>query len=476
MNLKDRSMIKYLGPVPSSKSLINRALLLEQSFSGFKSKWSSQSMDVLLLDKALRNLNCNELNHKELNRYDLNYNELNYNELNCNELNHKELNRYDLNYNELNCNELNYNELNCNEFYVGEGGSTFRFLSVLLSSLVGEWRVKASSFLLKRPHDDLFNFFDSQSIDYKVQSDTLSIRSKGWDLTQPLQITSLKTTQVASAVMLVALKFKKSFSMVLKNSFDSNYFLMTEKLINELGVQFTKSRNRIDFSPVNNEMNLTYSIEGDWSSAAFLYILGALKGEVEIANLTKNSFQPDSKILNLLRESQVSVEGFRVDSSNFGKYKAQAINLKESPDLFPVLSAFFVFSEGETKLFGAPQLAFKESNRIEKVYDLLNLCGYKVVKKSDGLTIKGEGKGEGKSKSKGKSEGKSNGKGNGKGNKVLEHEPFAFDCSMDHRIFMCAYILKSMGYSIEIIGKESINKSFPEFFDLEGKHVFSDRP
>ena len=388
-------MIDYSGSLSSSKSLVNRVLLLENIFKNFKSSWFTEAQDVILLNKALRS------NEKET-------------------------------------------------FFVGEGGTTFRFLSVFLSSQKGEWKIKANPTLLKRPHDDLYNFFDDQGVECKVRDDSMILKSSGWNLNRPLKVSSQKTTQVLSAVFLSALRFKKSFILQLKNKQESNYFKMTEDLLKNLGLEYTKKDDQIIFNSVK-ELDGIYEIEGDWSSSAFLYVLAALKGEVNITNLEEKSLQPDSVVLKILKDSGVDVDGFRVSSKNFGIYNSQKINLRNFPDLFPVLSAFFAFTKGRSHLFGAYQLAFKESNRIFEVYKILNLCGYKIKKYDDGVTIIGEG------------------------DKILDHEEFEFDCSTDHRIFMCAYILKFAGYKINIIGEKSIKKSFPDFFDLEKRHVFFDR-
>jgi len=110
------------------------------------------------------------------------------------------------------------------------------------------------------------------------------------------------------------------------------------------------------------------------------------------------------------------------------------------------------FCEGEGMLYGALQLIYKESNRVDEMKRLLNSCGYKTEPVDGGLKVFGCG------------------------SKILEHKEFSFDCSLDHRIFMAAYILKYMGYKINITGSESIEKSFPEFFKFEEKYVFLNRP
>jgi 3-phosphoshikimate 1-carboxyvinyltransferase len=53
--------------------------------------------------------------------------------------------------------------------------------------------------------------------------------------------------------------------------------------------------------------------------------------------------------------------------------KALDFNLFQSPDLFPVLAVMCSWAHGVSKLHGAPHLALKESNRIQRVAELFKL-------------------------------------------------------------------------------------------------------
>jgi len=391
-------MINFKGSISSSKSLVNRALLLEASEPNFKAHWASKALDVVLLKEALSNIQLKK------------------------------------------------------EFYVGEGGTTFRFLSVFLSSFNKSCFIKAEKSLLDRPHEDLFDFFKFQKVDYEMTDNGLRLESRGWLNKSSLEASSFHTTQVATAVLLTALRFNSPFELKFKHELESDYFKMTVKLLKELGLELSSSEAALSLNEGSSLSTKNYNIGADSSSAAFMYTLGALNGCVEVENLNLSSYQPDLIVLDILKKSGVDVDKFKVSSKNLKKtYDAQDINLKSSPDLFPVLAAFFAFCEGESKLFGASQLVFKESNRIEEVYKLLSLCGYRVLKNNDGLNIVGNGL------------------------VINDHKPFDFDCSKDHRIYMCAYVLEFMGYKINIIGEESIKKSFPEFLDLKETYVFSNR-
>ena len=50
-----------------------------------------------------------------------------------------------------------------------------------------------------------------------------------------------------------------------------------------------------------------YTVEGDWSNAAFLLVSGAIAGNVIVSDVDFNSSQGDKKIINVLESCGASV-------------------------------------------------------------------------------------------------------------------------------------------------------------------------
>jgi 3-phosphoshikimate 1-carboxyvinyltransferase len=119
------------------------------------------------------------------------------------------------------------------------------------------------------------------------------------------------------------------------------------------------------------------------------------------------------------------------------------VNLENSPDLFPVLAVLCGLAQGTSKLFGAPHLALKESNRIQKTFELLTKAGIKSQIVDGGLIIEGS-------------------------NMKIHSKAFSFDPDHDHRMAMAAALLNMVGAKIQILNKEVVNKSFPEFWSIVG--------
>lgn len=381
--------MEFEGQIASSKSLVNRYLILKQGHPDLNLKWDSKASDVLYLQKSLEDHKAERL------------------------------------------------------LYVGEGGTTLRFLSLYLSTQKGEWILKGKESLFRRPQDDLAQALRDLGVEVKFGEESLVLNSEGWKA-QHLKTSLAKTTQVATGLILSALASRQKIDLeILDLEEGSGYLDTTLKFIKELGFSYQWQENTLCLDGEQEAVSPSYKhIESDWSSAAFIYVLAALFGEARVFGLFKQSVQPDSIVLEILKSSGVQVSGVKVKKSEQVYFPIQA-NLQRCPDLFPVLCVFACFCRGESRVYGAPQLIYKETNRMEWMYRLLSLCGYKVLRLKDGLHIFGQGK------------------------RLVEHKPFSFDVSKDHRLFMAAEILRRMGYQIEINGKDSVQKSFPEFLEMD---------
>lgn len=392
MSIKGRLQVNFKGYVPSSKSLVNRYLILKEGFPGLSLEWESKAKDVSYLKEALEKYKTTH------------------------------------------------------SIYIGEGGTTLRFLAVFLSSQKGSWTLEGTESLFKRPHEELIEVLESLGANAFIKGNKLLIESEGWKV-EEIKVHALKTTQVLTGLVLAALSSKQSLRIMIGNKgVNSDYFKLTERFVKSLGfdVLFTPDEVFVNKEQAVNSEITSHRLESDWSSAAFIYVMASIMGKASLKGLELESVQPDVEILNILKTSGVCVNGFTVEKPVHKEVKYLPVNenLQRCPDLFPVLSVFACFCEGGSTLYGAPQLIYKESNRIELIKDLLEKCGYKVEKKQDGISIQGEGF------------------------KILEHEEFSFDASSDHRIFMACEILKKVGYKIDIKGADSINKSFPEYHEM----------
>lgn len=133
-----------------------------------------------------------------------------------------------------------------------------------------------------------------------------------------------------------------------------------------------------------------YTVEGDWSQAAFLLAMGALGGEATVSGLSPTSAQGDREIVALLRRfgAQIEQNGDTVTCRRAPLHGID-IDAAQIPDLVPVLAAVAALAPGTTRITGAARLRLKESDRLAATTHSLGLLGARVEQTPDGLIIEG---------------------------------------------------------------------------------------
>ena len=187
--------------------------------------------------------------------------------------------------------------------------------------------------------------------------------------------------------------------------------------------------------------NVSFTVERDWSQAAFFLAAGMLGGPVELRGLNPASSQGDRTAEELFRRfgAQLAWNG-GVLTARAGEFpdSVPEIDASQIPDLVPVLSAAAALVPGKvTRITHAERLRLKESDRLTAMAQGLNRLGGCVRELPDGLEIAGVEQLRG-----GTAEG----------------------CN-DHRIVMALSLAALRTESETVLtDAESIRKSYPDFF------------
>lgn len=183
-----------------------------------------------------------------------------------------------------------------------------------------------------------------------------------------------------------------------------------------------------------------YTVEGDWSHAGFFLAAGALGSQLTLRGLRMDSVQGDRAALALFRAfgAQITVDGDGIHVRQ-GTLRGQHIDASQIPDLVPCLALCAARCEGTTVIDHAERLRIKESDRLTSTAAMIRSLGGRVEELPDGLRIEG----------------------------VKQFTGGTVDGFRDHRIVMSAAIgALSAADDVLITTPDSVNKSYPSFFDV----------
>jgi 3-phosphoshikimate 1-carboxyvinyltransferase len=248
------------------------------------------------------------------------------------------------------------------------------------------------------------------------------------------------SSQFLTGLLMALPKAPGDSHLTVKNLKSTPYIDMTLSLLKRFGVEVSHSRYR-DFQIKGNQhyrLNEDlYSVEGDWSGAAFLLVAGAVGGSVTVTGLDTASPQADRAIIDALRAAGASVTlGENTVSVKKRELAAFEFDATHCPDLFPPLVALACSCKGATILTGVERLTHKESNRAESLQNEFTALGGDIRVRGNVMEIKG-----------------------------MELKGGTIDSHNDHRIAMAGAIAAVDAKETVIIrDSRCVAKSYPGFF------------
>ncbi len=335
--------------------------------------------------------------------------------------------------------------MNCGES--GLGIRMFTPIAALSSELIN---IEGKGSLVKRP----MHFFDEilPKVGVKVQSQKgfLPIQIQGPLVSANITIDgSLSSQFLTGMLMAYAATEKQDIEIKVIDLKSKPYIDLTLSVLNAFGwkVEHTNYESFRFLAHAPLKPVIEYTVEGDWSGAAFLLVAGAIAGPIKVKGLQLNSTQADKKIMDALISAKATMKqeedgiliGPSADNSN--NYSngliAFEFDATDCPDLFPPLVALASVCNGITKIKGVSRLAHKESDRGLTLQTEFAKMGVQIDLVGDEMLIHGG---------------------------ALIQSATVFS-QHDHRIAMaCGVAALVANGPIEITEAEAINKSYTDFF------------
>ncbi len=332
-------------------------------------------------------------------------------------------------------------EMNC-----GESGLGIRMFTPIAAISSQSITINGKGSLVKRPMHFFDEIFPSLGVTINSQNGFLPIQIQG-PLKAPATITvdgSLSSQFLTGLLMAYAASDVKDAVIKVLDLKSKPYIDLTLAVLNAFGWK-VQHDNYEEFTFLPHEPlkeKIEYTVEGDWSGAAFLLVAGAIAGPIIVKGLQMDSTQADKAVMQALQNANVSIalhsEGIQIGSVEDEVLRAFEFDATDCPDLFPPLVALAAACMGVSEIKGVSRLAHKESDRGLTLQTEFAKLGIQIDLEGDIMKIHG-------------------------GGEVKGAEVFS---QHDHRIAMaCGVAALIANAPIKITEAEAINKSYTNFFD-----------
>ena len=325
----------------------------------------------------------------------------------------------------------------------GESGLSFRMFAAIAALSENEIEITGRGSLLKRNMDLLEEIFPLLAVHIKTTNGYLPITIKGPLVPASIEIDGSQSSQYLTGLLFAFAKSATSTVTITVRDLKSKpYIDLSLQMLKYFGYDVSHNNyTQFQINPVDNSpKNICCTTEGDWSSAAFLVVAGAIAGSVTIKGLLPDSVQADKAVLQVLKlaNAQIKIEDECISISNENELRPFFFDATHCPDLFPPLVALAANCPGLSVIKGISRLAGKESNRALSLIDVFGKMGIQIYLKEDEMFVNG---------------------GTGlHAATVSSHQ--------DHRIAMaCAIAALTANGTVVIEDAETVNKSYPDFFD-----------
>ena len=285
-------------------------------------------------------------------------------------------------------------ELDC-----GNSGTTVRLLAGLLSGQNISATFVGDESLSNRPMKRIIEPLKLMGLNCSSKNFTLPLKIKSSKLNGINYKSQIASAQVKSAVLLAALGSNKPTSFI-EPVLSRNH---TEIMLKALGVPINTKKLKTTISKITRKLKpFNFNIPGDPSSAAFFAGAASM---VKNSNLVlKNISGNDTRLgifsilkqmgVTVLKSNEKNILGEKIIDITIKNKILNGIKINENQipsiiDEIPIIAIVASQAKGQTKITGAKELRYKESDRISSIVLNLKKMGADITELEDGMIING---------------------------------------------------------------------------------------
>lgn len=331
------------------------------------------------------------------------------------------------------------------EVFVGNSGTTIRFLSALAAAIGGSYKFDGIKRMRMRPIEDLADALRQLGVKAACGSNgcpPLELASNGFSSKQCSVRGNLSSQYLSGLLMASVASGDEVRISVVGELVSKPYVDITLGVMRAFGATvINKGYRQFESSEDSSYVAARYVIEPDASAASYFFAVAAVTGgSVTVRGLSKDAKQGDVAFCDCLAEMGCTVI-YDQDAITVigGKLNGIDVDMNAISDTVPTLAVVALFAKGPTTIRNVEHVRHKETDRISDLSSELVKLGATVEERQDGLTIMpGE---------------------------LCEA---TIDTYNDHRIAMSFAVAGLMINGVVINDPVCCEKTYPEFFsDLE---------
>ena len=281
------------------------------------------------------------------------------------------------------------------ELFVGNSGTTIRFLTALLATSEGQFRLDGVPRMRQRPIGDLLTALNhlgasAHSADGN-DCPPVQIEAQGLAGGQA-SVRGTISSQFLSALLMAAPYAQTPVELHVEGQLVSQpYVSMTLKVMESFGVEVTHhDMQQFVVQAPSCYQARDYEIEPDATAASYFWAAAAITGgRVTVAGLSRQqSLQGDIAFCDCLARM-----GCHVDSASDsitvqgGPLRGIDVDMNHISDTAQTLAVVALFADSPTSITNVGHIRHKETDRIENLAIELRKLGAHVEEQSDGLRV-----------------------------------------------------------------------------------------
>ena len=330
------------------------------------------------------------------------------------------------------------------ELYIANSGTSIRFLTAMVATARGQFRLDGTPRMRERPIGDLLHGLRHLGADVACPEaegfPPVIVRAAGLPGGTAV-IRGDVSSQFLSGLLMAAPAAQGPVTIEIEGELVSQpYVDMTLAVMRSFGVNVEvalEPRRQYRIAPAVYQGG-DYEIEPDASAASYFFGAAAVTGgRIQVRGLTRSSLQGDVAFVDALAQMgcHVTYEGDGIIVQG-GPLRAVDVDMNAISDTVQTLAAVALFAEGTTRVRGVPHMRHKETDRLAALAIELRKLGAEVVELPDGLDIT-----------------------------PAALRPAAIDTYDDHRMAMSFSLVGLRTPGVVIRDPGCVGKTYPNYFD-----------